>query len=129
MPWQLSYLLRSRIGSHIFQPEHVGAKNPEPKGDVMMPNQPRDGQRLFMPYSPSSRKGNGELAAAPSKLAEAAMRILGACLLLYPQQVPTREYYEVQQTYQGSETSLPGCENIFRVVKQAHGNASVGCGS
>lgn len=65
----------------------------------MMQNQPRDGQRLFMTYSPSSRNGNGELATAPSKFAEAAIRILGACLLLYQQQVATREYYEVHPTY------------------------------
>ena len=57
-----------------------------------------DTKRLLMTYSPGSRKRNGESGASPSGLAEAAVRILGACLLLYQQYVPTREYYEVHQT-------------------------------
>ena len=65
-----------------------------------MQNQSRttETQRLLMTYSPGSRMRNGEHGASPSGLAEAAVRILGACLLLYQQQVPTREYYEVHQT-------------------------------
>ena len=51
-----------------------------------------------MTYSPGTRNRNGDAGATPSGLAEAAVRILGACLLLYQQQVPTREYYEVHQT-------------------------------
>jgi hypothetical protein len=51
-----------------------------------------------MTYSPGTRGQSGEAGATPSGLAEAAIRILGACLLLYQQQVPTREYYEVRQT-------------------------------
>ena len=58
-----------------------------------------DGPRLLMTYSPNSRNRDGDRGAAPSKFAEAAIRILGACLLLYQQQVPTREYYEVHQTF------------------------------
>ena len=69
-------------------------------GDVVM-NQPAvlDGQHLLMTYSPSSRNRTGDFGPAPSKFAEAAIRILGACLLLYQQQVPAREYYEVHQTF------------------------------
>jgi hypothetical protein len=65
-----------------------------------MLNQSRttDTQRPLMTYSPGSRNRNGESGASPSGLAEAAVRILGACLLLYQQYVPTREYYEVHQT-------------------------------
>jgi len=87
--------------THI-PPEHEGTSNWGPEwGDVVMQNQSRvlDGQRLLMTYSPSSRNRNGELGHAPSNFAEAAIRILGACLLLYQQQVPTREYYEVHPTY------------------------------
>jgi len=53
---------------------------------------------ILMTYSPGARNRNGEARATASGLAEAAIRILGACLLLYQQQVPTREYYEVHQT-------------------------------
>ena len=65
-----------------------------------MQNQSRksDTQRLLMTYSPAARNRDGEHGAMPSGLAEAAVRILGACLLLYQQQVPAREYYEVHQT-------------------------------
>jgi hypothetical protein len=65
-----------------------------------MQNQSRTAgaQGILMTYSPGARNRNGEAGATASGLAEAAIRILGACLLLYQQQVPTREYYEVHQT-------------------------------
>jgi hypothetical protein len=65
-----------------------------------MQNQSRvlDGQSLLMTYSPSSRKRSGEPGTAGG-FAEIAIRVLGACLLLYQQQVPSRAYYEVHPTY------------------------------
>ena len=63
-----------------------------------MQNQSRVTQALFMTYSPGARNHSDDAGPTPSKLAEAAIRILGACLLLYQQQVPTREYYEVHPT-------------------------------
>jgi hypothetical protein len=63
-----------------------------------MKNQSRATQGLLMNYSPGSRNRRDDAGPALSKLAEAAIRILGACLLLYQQQVPTREYDEVHPT-------------------------------
>ena len=63
-----------------------------------MKNQSRATQGLLMTYPPGAPNRSDDAGPAPSKLAEAAIRILGACLLLYQQQVPTREYYEVHPT-------------------------------
>jgi hypothetical protein len=60
-----------------------------------MKNQSRATQGLLMTYSPGARNRSDDAEPTPSKLAEAAIRILGACLLLYQQQVPAREYYQV----------------------------------
>ena len=53
---------------------------------------------LAMMYSPEYRTDGNENGAGPSQLAEAAIRVLGACLLLYQQYVPVKEYYEVHPT-------------------------------
>jgi hypothetical protein len=63
-----------------------------------MKNQSRATQGLLMTYSPGVSNGTDDAGPTPSKLAEAVIRILGACLLLYQQQVATREYYEVHYT-------------------------------
>jgi len=52
-----------------------------------------------MTYSPAKRNPGTDSDQSPNKLAEAAVRVLGACLLLYRQHVPDSKYYEVQQTY------------------------------
>jgi len=77
-----------------------GGEEVSVRGEFVMQNQSRTAaaQGILMTYSPGARNRNGEASATPSGLAEAAIRILGACLLLYQQQVPTREYYEVHQT-------------------------------
>jgi hypothetical protein len=81
-------------------PDKSGREKVSVRGEIVMQNQSSttDTQRLLMTYSPAARNRNGEAGATPSGLAEAAIRILGACLLLYQQQVPSREYYEVHQT-------------------------------
>jgi hypothetical protein len=50
-----------------------------------------DAPGLVMTYS----AGHHDYNVRPTQLAEAAIRVLGACLLLYQQYVPVREYYEV----------------------------------
>ena len=50
-----------------------------------------DAPGLMMTYSP----GIHDQDARPSRLAEAVIRVLGACLMLHQQYVPVREYYEV----------------------------------
>lgn len=52
---------------------------------------------LVITYTPA-RKGKKEAAAVTTSFAEAAIRVLGACLLLYQQYVPHTEYYEVHHT-------------------------------
>jgi hypothetical protein len=62
-----------------------------------MRNQARtiDAPGIVIPYTPRNPYRDAEVAGA-SRVADAAVRILGAFLLLYQQQVPQREYYEVQ---------------------------------
>ena len=50
---------------------------------------------LVMTYT---RNHAGDDQRTPTCLAEAAVRVLGACLLLYKQYVPHSEYYEVHHT-------------------------------
>ena len=52
---------------------------------------------LVMTYTPG-RNHAREDQRTPNCLAEAAVRVLGACLLLYKQYVPHTEYYEVHHT-------------------------------
>jgi hypothetical protein len=54
-----------------------------------------DAPGLVMTYTPRRRYQPDEMPI-PSRLADVAVRILGAFLLLYQQQVPQRSYYEVQ---------------------------------
>jgi hypothetical protein len=50
-----------------------------------------------MTYTPG-RNHAGDDQRTENCLAEAAVRVLGACLLLYKQYVPHTEYYEVHHT-------------------------------
>ncbi len=77
-----------------------GGEEVSVRGEIVMQNQSRTAaaRGILMTYSPAARNRNGEAGPTPSGLAEAAIRILGACLLLYQQQVPSREYYEVHQS-------------------------------
>lgn len=54
-----------------------------------------DAPGLVMTYTPRRRHHEDEMPTS-SRVADAAVRILGAFLLLYQQQVPQRGYYEVQ---------------------------------
>jgi hypothetical protein len=56
-----------------------------------------DAPGLTMTYSPARGRGN-EAQPAAMNFAEAAIRVLGACLLLYQQYVPQAEYYQVHHT-------------------------------
>lgn len=53
-----------------------------------------DAPGLVMTYTPCRRYHKDEMPTS-TRLADAAVRILGAFLLLYQQQVPQRGYYEV----------------------------------
>jgi hypothetical protein len=58
------------------------------------PNKVMNASGLVMTYTPGRNHG-GEGERTPSNFAEAAVGVLGACLLLYKQYVPHTEYYEV----------------------------------